>query len=163
MSYITEIFERLDIQHIREFLLHGVEETEVDTRSYMERLKTPEKIMTSFLHSKFPNEEEYEGITDKVYDYASACQNVYMEIGLQGGFILSMQINLEQFMVQEGKMYSKDTRDQWLTRMKDELPRQRCAVWEQYAYQLEEMDATGTVPDRRVPWDAVIAIWMRKR
>jgi len=93
MNYITEIFERLDIQHIREFLLHGVEETEVDTRSYMERLKTPEKIMTSFLHSKFPNEEEYEGVTDKVYDYISACQNVYMEIGLQGGFILAMQIN----------------------------------------------------------------------
>jgi len=93
MSYITEIFERLDIQHIREFLLHGVEETEVDTRSYMERLKTPEKIMTSFLHSKFPNEKEYEGITEKVYDYASACQNVYMEIGLQGGFIQAMQMN----------------------------------------------------------------------
>jgi len=58
--------------------------------------------------------------------------------------------SLEQFMEQEGKMYSNDTRDQWLTRMKDELPRQRCAVWEQYAYQLEEMDATGTVSDRRL-------------
>jgi len=29
MSYISEIFERLHIQHIREFLLHGVEEMNV--------------------------------------------------------------------------------------------------------------------------------------
>ncbi len=33
--------------------------------------------------------------------------------------------------------------------IKNELPRQRCAVWVQYAYQLEEMDSTGTISDRR--------------
>lgn len=58
--------------------------------------------------------------------------------------------SLEQFMEEEGKTYSNDTRDQWLMRIKNELPRQRCAVWEQYAYQLEEMDAMGTLSERRL-------------
>ena len=103
MSYITEIFERLDIQHIREFLLHGVDETEIDTRSYMERLKTPEKTMTSMLHSKFPDGKEYEEVTDKVYDYATAYEEVYMEIGLQCGFVLAMQIFNNTKSPQESK------------------------------------------------------------
>jgi len=103
MSYITEIFERLDIQHIREFLLHGIDETEIDTRSYMERLKTPEKIMTSMLHSKFSDGKEYEEITDKVYDYATAYEEVYMEIGLQCGFVLAMQIFNNTKSPQESK------------------------------------------------------------
>jgi len=34
--------------------------TEIDTRSYMEWLKMPEKAMTSMLHSKFSDEKEYE-------------------------------------------------------------------------------------------------------
>jgi len=38
----------------------------------MERLKTPEKTMTSMLHSKFSDEKEYEEITDKIYDYATS-------------------------------------------------------------------------------------------
>jgi hypothetical protein len=35
---------------------------------------------------------EYEEITTKVYDYAAACEDVYMEIGLQCGFILAIQV-----------------------------------------------------------------------
>jgi len=40
MSYITEIFERLDLQQIREFLLHGVECGKVSDLSYKQRLMT---------------------------------------------------------------------------------------------------------------------------
>lgn len=48
----------------------------------------------------------------------------------------------------------------------------RCAVWEQYAYQLEEREATGTVSDRRlylnrsnyekltISWRQVLDIYM---
>lgn len=92
MSYITEIFERLDIQHIREFLLHGCDEINADSRSYKERIETPEKMMSSMLHCKFPEEKECEEVTNKIYDYASACEEVYMEIGLQCGIVLAMQI-----------------------------------------------------------------------
>lgn len=92
MSYITEIFERLDIQYIREFLLHGCGEIDVDYKSYVERLETPDKTMRSMLHCKFLEEKEYEEVINKIYDYATACEEVYMEIGLQCGFILAMQI-----------------------------------------------------------------------
>lgn len=53
-------------------------------------------------------------------------------------------------MLKKRKPYSGELREQWLALIEEELPRQRCAVWEQYAYQLEEMDLTGTVSDRRL-------------
>lgn len=57
---------------------------------------------------------------------------------------------LEAFMAKEGKPYSQELREQWMVSIKKELTRQRCAAWEQYVYQLEEMDLTGTVSDRRL-------------
>jgi len=92
-NYISEIFGRLDIQCIREFLLQGCNEVEIDSRSYTERLSMNEKAMLNFLHSKFPDNEEFEKVTDKIYDYAGAMQDVHMEIGLQCGFIIAMQIS----------------------------------------------------------------------
>jgi len=92
MNYISEIFERLDIQCVREFLLNGCNVTDINSKSYIERLKVPEKIMSSMLHDVFPDEKEYEKVTEKVYNFATACQDVYTEIGLQCGFVLAMQI-----------------------------------------------------------------------
>ena len=92
MDYISEIFERLDIQCVREFLLHGCNVTDINSKSYIERLKIPEKIMSSMLHGEFPDEKEYEKVTEKIYNFATACQDVYMEIGLQCGSVLAMQI-----------------------------------------------------------------------
>jgi len=59
-------------------------------------------------------------------------------------------LSLGQFLDREKKSYSKESRDEWLAWIKNEISRQRCAVWEQYAYQLEEMDATGMISDRRL-------------
>jgi integrase len=55
-----------------------------------------------------------------------------------------------QFLEQTKQEYSGKARDSWLTWMKDKFPRQRCMVWNPYIYQLEEMDAIGTVSDRRL-------------
>ncbi|WP_158289725.1 MULTISPECIES: hypothetical protein [Paenibacillaceae] len=35
---------------------------------------------------------EFEEVTTKVYDYAGTCEDVYMEIGLQCGFMLAVQM-----------------------------------------------------------------------
>jgi len=48
------------------------------------------------LHSKFPDDEEYENVSGPVLDYTNTIQNVYMEIGMQCGFVLVMQI-MEKF------------------------------------------------------------------
>lgn len=85
MNYIDQIFERANIQHMREYLLHGGDLIEIDTRSYFERLKAPEKIMEDMLRSKFPDEEEYNDAANKIYDYVCATQEVYIEIGMQAG------------------------------------------------------------------------------
>ena len=92
MSYIDEIFARLDIQHIREFLLHGVDEMNVSTKSYEERMDEKQKPAIEFIRGKFPDMDECEGITGKVYDYAGVCEDVYMEIGMQCGAVLAARL-----------------------------------------------------------------------
>ncbi len=92
MSYIDEIFTRLDIQHIREFLLHGVEEMNISTKSYKERIDEVRKPVIEFFQEKFPDMDECEKITNKVYDCASIYEEVYMEIGMQCGVKLAMQL-----------------------------------------------------------------------
>ena len=91
MNCIDEIFIRADIQQIREFLLHGVEENHLDPRPYKERIQSAHKAFTARLHRDYPNEKDFEEITEPIYDYATAIEEVYMEIGLQVGAILAAQ------------------------------------------------------------------------
>jgi len=91
MSYISEIFDRLDIQHIREFLMHGVECAEIDTRTYQQRIDESLQPVNEIIQQRFPDMTEYETIRNKIYNYAITCEDVYMEIGLQCGFTLAMQ------------------------------------------------------------------------
>lgn len=91
MNYLDEIFIRADIQQIREFLLHGIDESNVDPRPYKDRIESAHKAFTARLHKEYPNEKDYEEITGPFYDYAIAVEEVYMEIGLQAGAILAAQ------------------------------------------------------------------------
>lgn len=91
MNYIDGIFTRADIQQIREFLLHGVEELNIDPRTYKERLESAQKSITVRLREEYPDNEEYEEITGLLYEYVSAAEAVYMEIGLQVGAMLVAQ------------------------------------------------------------------------
>ena len=58
--------------------------------------------------------------------------------------------SLGLFIRQRNEVYSDAIRESWFADTKNELPRQRCAVWVQYVYQLEEMDVTGSISDRRL-------------
>lgn len=90
MSYISEIFTRADIQQIREFLLHGVEGN-ADPRPYKERIESAHGAFSARLHKDYPDENDFEEITQPIYDYVTAIEEVYMEIGLQVGVILAAQ------------------------------------------------------------------------
>ena len=92
MSYITEIFDRADLQQIREFLINGVECVEVSAKSYKQRISETEKPAIEMIMAKFPEESEHLKITGEVYAYASAMQEVYMEIGLRCGAVLTAQL-----------------------------------------------------------------------
>lgn len=58
--------------------------------------------------------------------------------------------SLEDFMLKESAAFSSQLRNRWLSSVKDEGPPQKYAVWLQYVSQLEEMDETGTISDRRL-------------
>lgn len=90
MNYIGEIFTRADIQQIREFLLHGAEGN-IDPRPYKERIESAYRALSVRLRRDYPNEKDFEEIIGFAYDYATATEEVYMEIGLQAGAILAAQ------------------------------------------------------------------------
>lgn len=92
MSYYSKIFERLDIQQIREFLLYGTECIQKDPRSYKQRMDTASDEMHKLLDELFPDRSEREKIADAICDYSDECKSVYMEIGLQCGLKLAAQI-----------------------------------------------------------------------
>lgn len=74
--------------------------------------------------------------------------------------------SLGLFIKQRDGNYSESIRESWIAEIKNELPRQRYAVWVQYAYQLEEMDFTGTISDRRLylnrsNYDKLPVLWKK--
>ena len=92
MSYITEIFDRLDLQNIRAFLLQGVDCAEISNQNYKERLDDAENPVLEMIEKKFPDMDENEKLSGDVLYYATVTQNVYMEIGMQCGAILAMRL-----------------------------------------------------------------------
>ena len=91
MNYIDEIFTRADIQQIRGFLLGGTEGDGIDPRPYQERIESAHDAFTARLQRDYPDEKDFEEITESIYNYATAIEEVYMEIGLQVGAILAAQ------------------------------------------------------------------------
>ena len=58
MSYDSEIFDRANIQNIREFLFHGVECTEFSEKSYKQRIEEHLKPAIAIIESKFNDVDE---------------------------------------------------------------------------------------------------------
>jgi hypothetical protein len=92
VSPIDEIFARMDLQNIREMLLHGVEQPEICADTYEKRLKDAESQAVECVRKWFPKTPENEEMIDKMYAAFSAEQDVYMEIGIIAGVRLAFQI-----------------------------------------------------------------------
>ena len=92
MSHITEIFERANIQDLREFLLHGTEENHPTAESYEERLDGVQEELKKAVSRICPDTRKCEKIMDEAMMCSGLSEEVYMEIGLQCGFQLSIQI-----------------------------------------------------------------------
>lgn len=54
------------------------------------------------------------------------------------------------YLAQNNTGYTAKARDEWFAEIKKSLPSQRCVIWIRYVYQLEEMDSSGTLSDRRL-------------
>ncbi|MPN35978.1 hypothetical protein SDC9_183483 [bioreactor metagenome] len=92
MSDITEILERANFQQIRAFLLGGQECANVDNRSYQKRIRDIEKTTLSMISEKFSDLNECEVFEKIFFNYTDILKNVYMELGLQCGIKLTMQL-----------------------------------------------------------------------
>ena len=91
MNYINEIFKRADIQQIRSFLMNG-DECRIERGTYEERIEKAERTVYERMRKEFPENKDYEDVMGLVYCYASAVEDVYMEIGLLIGSVLSSQV-----------------------------------------------------------------------
>lgn len=85
MSDITDIYERLSVGQLREFLLYGTENGEYSGKCDYQRLEDARRRAVTPLRQKYPDPEEFETITGEIYQYASQVQDVYMEIGMRCG------------------------------------------------------------------------------
>lgn len=92
MSYISDIFERTNIQQVREFLLYGVECCNVTEKNYEQRLMEAEKNVEEIIRMKFRHDKEYEQAMAPIFDYAGELQDVYMEVRMQCGFMLAVNM-----------------------------------------------------------------------
>jgi len=88
MSYITEIFERANLQHLREFLMNGTEACYLETDNYEVRLNKAYKSFKKVLYNAIPDMDEESEILSEFCNALSISENVYMEIGIQVGIIL---------------------------------------------------------------------------
>lgn len=91
MNYTSEIFSRLNAQHIREFLLHGVECFDISDKSYEDRIEELHKEAIKRVESGFTDKEESEAVVSDIYNYVSEVESVYMEIGMKCGVALAVQ------------------------------------------------------------------------
>ena len=97
--YVDKIFERATIRGIADYLLFGLGPDE-DDRSYEERLDEPymrfEKAVEKYDKSKTSE------LLDLCNEVSSETASVYMEIGLQAGILLMVDmvknISIESFL-----------------------------------------------------------------
>jgi hypothetical protein len=93
--YITEIFSRINLHNLREFLLYGaeLERDNAKGKTYEERLDEVSNPLNNRLTSLYANNEPERDIAISEYCCAlNAHDDVYMEIGMKAGARLVYQL-----------------------------------------------------------------------
>ena len=92
-DHIEKIFARLNIQHIREFLMNGEEATNVDTMGFAERIEQRFNSVMKKIRARFPDVKELDVLADIICEYSVVCEDVYMEIGINCGFKMAKMLD----------------------------------------------------------------------
>ncbi len=87
MSYISQMYERANIQQLRSFLISGVEYTPISNETYTQRLNEVTKPLYDYLE-KLNSPELDELINEATF----VSDDVHMEIGMICGFKLAMEL-----------------------------------------------------------------------
>lgn len=109
MGYFDEALKRANLQSLREYLLYGVNGEEHTARSYEMRIKKAYQRWSSMVckYDEAGEESElYRAINDVICEH----KHVYMELGIQAGYLLSKDvqesIEAEQNYNKYREMYS---------------------------------------------------------
>ncbi|MCL2053282.1 MAG: hypothetical protein FWG90_02420 [Oscillospiraceae bacterium] len=92
MGNIEQIFERLNTQQILSFIRQGSEALTISGESYEQRIKSAESQINKALEETVKDKESNLKLEQEIVRYTSACEDIYMEIGIKCGVI--MLINL---------------------------------------------------------------------
>jgi len=91
MGYLEEALKRANLQSLREYLLYGVNSEDHTARSYEMRIKKAYKKWSSIVCQYDDAGEEselYQAINDVICEH----KHVYMEVGIQAGYLLSKDV-----------------------------------------------------------------------
>ena len=92
MDWMTDILRKADYQHIREFLLYGVECAQREPGPYEKRIKQADYRVYDLLKEVSHDSEQYEFLWEQISLSLSQYANVYMEMGLRAGIRLAVRM-----------------------------------------------------------------------
>ena len=92
MDYISEIFERLDIQQFCSLLQSGTETKFISGESYEQRIKAASTRINNILEETIHKRKKHRKLEIEICRYASDCEKIHMEIGMKCGAILMMNL-----------------------------------------------------------------------
>ena len=95
-EYIEKIFERADIQQIREFLISGLDLIDSpDKRSYGKRLEENSINIIKRLENTAADADDLDETFGYFGDATETCKEVFLEIGMKVGARLLFQLLCE--------------------------------------------------------------------
>ena len=92
MYNIDDIFARLNLQQLQQFLAYGTECYEDYPKDYKQRIEEAWQSVDERLKKDIPDPGEYKIMTNVLYHYTTAIQDTCMEIGMQCGAVLAAQL-----------------------------------------------------------------------
>lgn len=94
-KYIKQIFERADLQQVREFLICGLDPLEPDKRTYAQRLEDSSINILNTLKRTSNEDDELDRAGCYLGDATETYRDVFLEIGMKAGARLMFQLLCE--------------------------------------------------------------------
>lgn len=94
MDYIKDAFSRMDLRQIRQYLLYGEDDYELEQQSYHDRLQNGSAPIYDRLNRIYPEEIALDKAAADLSQALIAYESVYMEIGMKAGARLLYQLLL---------------------------------------------------------------------
>jgi hypothetical protein len=102
-KHIKDVFARMDLQHIRAFVLTGAKELHPQAESYEVRIIQASNAISKRIDSLYSDTNELDKATTELADALTAFQDVYFEIGMKFGARLVHQLLMTDNFTDRGQ------------------------------------------------------------